>query len=320
MDHYTVQEVLLVSGEATWVVYVVQDLLVAFVSDYSYVAAPISSSLAWSLIFLVEITSPIKASITLERTCATLVSAKQISCNSGVVEFGRFGRAVTILAVQAGSVLLVYSIAVVRRWRRRVPPMSLLISGSAEAYLDPLNDHTTTMSFDTVTCVMCGLLVFHFRSTKYVFDLKSWVVFNMSESNRVSPATLSTAPTDKNNESRPFGLWHRAVAFGGLGYMISSLSGSILYISSMELNMANDFWWAHFNTTGTHAYLGNWYSRQLLFNPNEFSDTLDQAKYGDDNQYNTSSSAISVSQLYPKIAQFEATKNIENAIQGLRQM
>ncbi|KAF0712594.1 Aste57867_4781 [Aphanomyces stellatus] len=142
----------------------------------------------------------------------------------------------------------------------------------------------------------------------------------MSESNRVSPATLSTAPTDKNNESRPFGLWHRAVAFGGLGYMISSLSGSILYISSMELNMANDFWWAHFNTTGTHAYLGNWYSRQLLFNPNEFSDTLDQAKYGDDNQYNTSSSAISVSQLYPKIAQFEATKNIENAIQGLRQM
>ncbi|KAF0712590.1 Aste57867_4777 [Aphanomyces stellatus] len=331
---YTVLETLLVSGEATWVIYMMQDVLVAFLHEHSYYAAPMSSSLAWAIVFALERHSSIKATLTLNRTCLIITSAKQLRCNSAQLQFGRFSRVLTILVAQTGSVFLFYAVAVWRRWRRHIPPMTLLISGPSEAFLDiPTcheDDRESWTSFDKVTCVMCGLLSYHSGYASYVFDLKSWTIIKQNDVEAKGSRQYSCAfqrPTFKQlptssplTSGKPFSWLNRCFAVAGLSYMMASLAGSILYIFSTERNMANDFWWAGFNSTGAQAYLGNWYATQLMLNPNAYSDALDDTKYGDPTGYNTSSTTISVSQLYAKTVQFEAINTIESAIDGLRRL
>ncbi|RHY79706.1 hypothetical protein DYB31_007179, partial [Aphanomyces astaci] len=325
-------ERLLMTGEATWVVYVVQDLLVVLTNNYSYYAAPLSSCVAWLLIFILEATSPVKATATLERTCSTLVMAKQVACTSGVIQFGSSDRVFTILAIQMGSIVVVYVLAVLRRWRRDLPAVTLLVSGPAETYLDIHVDsgQGRIASFDKATCVMCGLLSIEIGDVQYLFDIKSWMLISQKRPSH-SRGMLSHAasfrppsmdyrylPSAGDHTSRPFGLVNRMIAVGGLMYMMSSIGGAVLYIISTKYNMANDFWWPYFNTTGTHAYLGNWYAVQLAINPKGFSTSLANVTYGDTIKYNSSSTVISVSPLYGRIVQFEEINTVSHAIVGLR--
>ncbi|RHY82023.1 hypothetical protein DYB35_005836 [Aphanomyces astaci] len=343
---YTFVEAVVISGEATWVVYVLQDFLVAFVDDYSYYAAPASSSLAWGLVFVQEIVSPNKASMNVERQCTTLIMAKQIVCNSGHITLGQFHRVTTILAIQGGCTLGVYVMAWMWRWKRHVPPvMTLFISGPAESYLDfvshsgphdivdKADEEGGLTSFDKVSCIMCGLLTFRVGRTPFVFDLKAWMLIRQRKSEVATsnkhvcafrgPSMIDLRPS---SSPPPTSVWnaldklHRVVAFAGLMYMVSSLAGSIVYIASTERNMANDFWWANFNASGAHAYLGNWFSKQLIFHPHNFTGVLDDVKHSDYIRYNTTSTFISVSPLYAKLVQYHEVNSIEHAIHGLRIM
>ncbi|RHY71758.1 hypothetical protein DYB38_000940 [Aphanomyces astaci] len=113
---------------------------------------------------------------------------------------------------------------------------------------------------------------------------------------------------------RPAG---RLVAGGGLLYMVFSVAGSVLYISTTEADTTNDFWWSRFNATGAYGFLGSWVSTQLLLNPSGLNDTLDYLAFADSMPYNSSSTMISSSALYANLQDASA---LPTAIRGLRCM
>ncbi|KAF0715827.1 hypothetical protein As57867_003146, partial [Aphanomyces stellatus] len=51
----------------------------------------------------------------------------------------------------------------------------------------------------------------------------------------------------------------------GLLYLVASLVCSATYLTQLEPNVANDFWWAGFNTTGTQTFLGDLFNLHLMW-------------------------------------------------------
>ncbi|KAF0686732.1 Aste57867_21480 [Aphanomyces stellatus] len=89
----------------------------------------------------------------------------------------------------------------------------------------------------------------------------------------------STAATTSNDARREKTLWRQLAATcrsngrlvdtlwlcAGFFSIVSSLVGNFLYMFvTTSRSMANDFFWADFNSTGTHAFLANVYNRYLL--------------------------------------------------------
>ncbi|KAF0684062.1 Aste57867_23983 [Aphanomyces stellatus] len=296
---------MLVNGEATWLAYVLHDVLAAFVADHSYYAAPVSTCVAFCILVVVDLAAPIVPSMVLTpaSACRTRILAKQVVCVDGVVYFGLPGRALLVMAVQVAVVGMVYAVAIGGRWRRTSAPVALLISGASEAFLDvtPQDEHHHSTCFDKVTCVMCGLLTMQApvdTDTLYMFDIKSWSLLthtnNTSESPRkrlkhrrhscvfqapvftpkamppppMSPMSLALTDLITTSTTTPRGVMRRHACVG-LVFMALSLTSSILYIVATATIMTNDFWWAHFNVTGgtTQAFLGNFFNDQLLLNP-----------------------------------------------------
>ncbi|KAF0696488.1 Aste57867_12762 [Aphanomyces stellatus] len=51
----------------------------------------------------------------------------------------------------------------------------------------------------------------------------------------------------------------------GLLYLVASLACSAAFLVQIEPNVANDFWWAGFNTTGTQTFLGDLFNLHLMW-------------------------------------------------------
>ncbi|RHY85942.1 hypothetical protein DYB35_001288 [Aphanomyces astaci] len=185
-------------------------------------------------------------------------------------------------------------------------------------------------SFDRITCIMSGLLTFHTAQSHFLFDIKSWSVLWEPTTDTTQPhhrrySCLFETPTFDEPPATPaapvakspFRPADRLVAVGGLLYMVFSVAGSVLYISTTEAETTNDFWWSEFNATGAYGFLGSWVSTQLLLNPSGLNDTLDYLAFADSMPYNSSSTVISSSALYANLQDASA---LPMAIRGLRCM
>ncbi|RHY01510.1 hypothetical protein DYB25_013576 [Aphanomyces astaci] len=96
------------------------------------------------------------------------------------------------------------------------------------------------------------------------------------------------------------------------------------HLKATHFNMANNFWWPTFNSCGTQAFLGNWFTkRMLVFGPNNAinnPDDITLRKDGDLMLYNSSSSPVSILALHMKAIQFSILNSIPLAIDDLRRM
>ncbi|RHY34826.1 hypothetical protein DYB32_000622 [Aphanomyces invadans] len=324
-------ETISIHSEVLWVLYVVHDIVTPVMAHHSYYAAPLSTLAAFVAGLVLDKLDPVQAHAIIDRHCTTVSISMQISCHSGAVHFGEPSRLGMFLALHVGSTLVAYAIVVAGGWRhQRWPsPAALYLSAAAESYLDLAAHDGESQTFDHVTCVMCGLVTVAWKDVVYIFDLKSWTitpestVANLERKKTVrleAPKYVAPHLTAAVVSAPGMTVFDRVKAVASLGFMATSLAGSALYIASTRINMANDFWWARFNSTGTHAYLGNWFNTQLVLNPYNMTATLDHPNHSDAMPYNTSSTLISSSALYPRMVQYEGATSIEMAIVGLRLM
>ncbi|OQR89003.1 hypothetical protein ACHHYP_06525, partial [Achlya hypogyna] len=112
----------------------------------------------------------------------------------------------------------------------------------------------------------------------------------------------------------------RTVLTLGLIYLCATVAGSLSYLKLSTVSLANDFWWATFNTTGAQTFLANWYNRYLLISPSLGDVRLDSSRYGDTTDYSTASTLVAYSPLYPSIVQYQVASDVILAIRGLRTM
>ncbi|KAG9400574.1 hypothetical protein AC1031_010789 [Aphanomyces cochlioides] len=99
-------------------------------------------------------------------------------------------------------------------------------------------------------------------------------------------------------------------------YIGFTLSGSIFYLNLLQSNLSNDFWWTHFNTTGTHRFL----AAILLQEPSTGPLAIDDPKYALIELYNSSTTSVITYPSQSTLIKHATLSSFEAAISGLRQM
>ncbi|KDO21046.1 hypothetical protein SPRG_13837 [Saprolegnia parasitica CBS 223.65] len=178
------------AGEATWMTYVLNDVLLLIASKLAAVYAPMSCALVWLIYVLLELAVPLRMTGTLDRTCQATDVDFALSCESGAVRIGSVDRLVVLLCIQLGAVVvaMVMSLANYMRSRNRrcdtkITPVLLSqapleLSGAADCFLVTRTTSDAMWCVDKVTAIMCGLYGYARLGREKTFDLKLWVILD----------------------------------------------------------------------------------------------------------------------------------------------
>ncbi|RHY38057.1 hypothetical protein DYB34_005550, partial [Aphanomyces astaci] len=189
LTHRSFLDILVISGEATWVTYVVNDILAVMTADLTKVCGPLSALLAWGGLVVLEMAAPVRPRAQLNRECASDDYDKTVVCTCGRLEIGSVDRVVLILGLQ-GAVCVVGLMAA---WLlRRVKPQKASVEtsestfqtvkatrhalGIADSYLDAADEsNVSAYHVDKVSCIMAGFLPLAWAGESYTFDVKMWL-------------------------------------------------------------------------------------------------------------------------------------------------
>ncbi|KDO34471.1 hypothetical protein SPRG_00535 [Saprolegnia parasitica CBS 223.65] len=341
-------ETAVLTSEVAWLSYVLVDILLVIFPESAPTYAPVSAALTWIIILLYSILDPVWPTASVARTCVSVNFDAQLLCVSGRLEIGSWVRTLHILALVLGAVIVAILL---------LTSKPTVISAAGEAFLSLrilTIENTTNWCMDHAMCTLCGLIPFQFKGNDYVFDIKLWVVWKKrrttekhrtqstlhmrspSLSVRARPITTAilSAPVVEpmtkyvsTNTWRGYLLhccshrvpWNTLMVVLGLGYLVLTIASSIVFISVSGQNLANDFFWPGFNSTGIDAFLGNWFNNQLFYATTPMTWRLDDVGFADALLYNGSTTLVMSQSLYTNVIYLETlASDLGAAIAGLR--
>ncbi|RHY26679.1 hypothetical protein DYB32_007380 [Aphanomyces invadans] len=340
---------LIITGEATWLTYAANDILLLMAQDTTALYAPVSSCFVWLIYFILELSSPVMPSATINRECHAQDVDYNIFCNSGELEIGSLRRVGVLLIIQAvviaatfvGGWLCKWSC---KKWVRSPGQRNLLVSGPANCFIQSYTDASSGMwTVDKVSGVLCGLVPFSFRGKNYTFDLKLWIVlqdpdgptgrfkalpnpvlsFDKAQSRHSILATTALATKDGPSDTTRELTWKDrarlyATRVAGICTVAGSVAGSVSYLEVSKVNLANDACWAYFNLTGGHGFIGNWLNEQLLLGLNHEDVLFDSTYINQLGSFDKPSAYIASSMNYGSYMQYSEVNTIEHNVPGLR--
>ncbi|OQR96942.1 hypothetical protein ACHHYP_12872 [Achlya hypogyna] len=313
---------MIVAAEATWITYVIVDFGLPVLHPLGRVQtyAPLSAALAFVAMVALEVAAPYEANVVVAPKCTFSTLGKQVSCVVGRVAIGSSARLLVLLAINVGSVPLAIAL---QRCAGRVgtAPVTwqahVLVPACAEVFLSKV--HSDRWYADRLTSVLSGMLPVG-RDRR--LDFKLWRLLSF-------PGLHGKGPMLDECSVLPYAggvavastPWFRARALSGFLYVLFSIAGSYSYIYVSSVAMANDFWWADFNSSGHQTYLTNWFNSQLQFANRTVPRSLADRRFSDNAYaYNSSSSLASAPLVaYASALQGEANR-LPSVIAALRRM
>ncbi|KDO33570.1 hypothetical protein SPRG_19202 [Saprolegnia parasitica CBS 223.65] len=152
---------ILAASELGWLVYIFDDLCMAWTRQYSASYTPKTALTTWLMAVVLSFTSPVSHSATIQRSCSLVEMDFEMMCHSGVVAIGSVSR-----------LLLLVSIALASPLDERD---SFLVSCSAKYLFERRGwVHDRIYYIDFASAALTGLLVCSYKSDLYVFDIKTW--------------------------------------------------------------------------------------------------------------------------------------------------
>ncbi|KAF0686115.1 Aste57867_22080 [Aphanomyces stellatus] len=307
---------LVICGETTWVLYVVQDMLTVVDGGLTPFYGPPSCAFAWVAVILLDSFWPLQPTVALQQRCTSPNMGTFVQCTAGTLAMGRFERFEAILVIQLVSSGLMVGIVkcfspkdATHRWNRDAHH----VLGVARVFFTTPGDDLGPI--DNVSCLMAGCIRLRLPTgIVYTFDIKLWVgQFHRSD---------VVVPTIQNVDKlriRPAKKNLRLLVVGfGLAHTVMAIVSSVVYLNVSKVDLANDLFWSSFNMTGTHAFLSNWFSEQLRLGVNNqtFALTLDWINQG--GSWNLSSASVTSAGNYGAHLHFTELNTIDVAIAGLR--
>ncbi|KAF0712528.1 hypothetical protein As57867_004786, partial [Aphanomyces stellatus] len=105
----------------------------------------------------------------------------------------------------------------------------------------------------------------------------------------------------------------------GVMHAVGSIVGSVSYLQVSQVNLANDLFWANFNTTGTHAFIATWLNKQLLLGIHDGTTTkLTTTSINVDGPFAVSPAILTPAANYGAMLQFSELNGVDETIRGLR--
>ncbi|ETV93353.1 hypothetical protein H310_12618 [Aphanomyces invadans] len=330
LEARSIVDIAVLAGETTWVSYTIIDFCLPFLGDLSAVLSPISALVGWLVVVILELADPVAVAAAIDTKCKAVTVDNMIECSVGSFTIGNSTRLVWICVIHLIAVGVATACAVgwthFRHQRSGTRTATtamhhLLIPMAAQSYLvHRPNDRMTQL--DNVSCVMSGMIPL----VAGLFDAKLWGYIPL-EKRSASDLFLLPNPTFRTKsqagkefvESRQQRIM-RFMAIVGLGYIAMTLAGSYGYLILTESTMANDFWWATFNTTGAQTYLSMVFTSQLQLSSRVAPTQIDTVLYGDTGAwYGAAKTSIATSPLYATAIENEA-HSLSNVVVGLRKM
>ncbi|OQR91272.1 hypothetical protein THRCLA_09056 [Thraustotheca clavata] len=240
----------ILTAEATWLTYVVNDFLLVFASDLSVLYAPTSSLMVWVITFAWDVTAPVQVTASLTRNCTQTNIDRQVTCTSGSVSIEHRSRLISTILINIGCIAIALLITFIAKyklkWSRPQANLPLLVPACGATFIN-----TTYETMSSSTAVMCGLFTATIRGSKWVFDTKLWIIFNASttvverdlaarKDTLKSRAMTGSANLMDLTKPRPkpvhryyFSFFDKRIKIiGGTMYMLSSLLGSVTELKS----------------------------------------------------------------------------------------
>ncbi|RHY63090.1 hypothetical protein DYB30_002979 [Aphanomyces astaci] len=338
-------ESMVVSGEALWLVYVVQDFIVVALHEAQW-TGPVASIVTWIVLVMVDVWTPYDLSAVASRHC--VATAGGHSCTMGTIYASSVYRVCLTLGVM--FLAIVGSVCAGKVWTAwsknppvEAPVATLLLPAAIGAFMDvPVQVSAGAQTMDTITCVLAGLFPLVRTGHTSLFDVKlrRFVPCDMvSQLIHVRSPTFAPVNTDLMKhanqvngvanlgphaalvrvatKSRRAAWLHRFQVACSFAYMAITLWTSVSFVQLSTASVGNDLFWDDFNSSGTHTFLANWLNLELLAPRTANVLAVD---YIDTAMYNSSDSIIHMSPFYANWIQYEEGRNVTRAVQGLRRM
>ncbi|KAF0696464.1 Aste57867_12785 [Aphanomyces stellatus] len=335
---------MVVAGEATWLLYVVQDFLAVALFDSTTLHGPASVAVAWLALVVLSVVSPVRPTARLAQMCTATNMDTAVQCSSGVLQIGDLGhiwKVLIAILVSAGV-----SLAVALAWRCRPrssasPSKPRYFLGIGDLFFHmPSTKRTDIGSLDHASSLLAGLVPLTWKGLQYKFDIKIWSVHATAATTTVHVAetpspnvhfkrepTKATARFASNSAriaSNIMTSTRKAAAHGpllvGVVYVTASIAGSVSFLGLSQVNFTNDMNWATFNMTGAHAFFASWLNQELLLRPPHNTTTF-QLTHAAINQGGSFASAATVVSAAPNLGallQRTVINTVESTIRGLR--
>ena len=303
----------ILSSEAGWVAYVLYELLLPLHARPPRAPAPVSSIFLWCLFFGWTLVSPVAVEATLHRECSAINMFQDVHCASATVVLGSTSRVLGFFAAQLVGVVV--AVLCSGRWPMESmaayePPV--MISGAGQAFLAPTPP-------DIVAGILCGLVPL---GRNAVFDIKLWTISS------VSSASSIEATDDRLRSRAPSATlvpvkassWKMNLLLKLLGVaaIALDLSGSVSYLALTTESMPNDLLWPHFNISGTHAFLAQWFVDEGALGTSVHA--LDDVVINARGDFSTPIASVPALTQGGARAQYATLTSLSDAIAGLRRV
>ncbi|KAF0690884.1 Aste57867_17776 [Aphanomyces stellatus] len=172
---------ILSGGEATWVVYILQDILLPWTAhQWTLWSSMYALYLVWACVAGLTLVYPVNHTASIAPVCEIDQMDFQLHCVSGVVAIGHVSRLYLLLAAIGGCNALSYAVVFAvmrRRHAQRAMPESVLLSAGAK-YLFDWSEwmHHGVPYMDPAAAFLNGLVTFRRRGVVYALDIKLWRV------------------------------------------------------------------------------------------------------------------------------------------------
>ncbi|OQR87938.1 hypothetical protein ACHHYP_07827 [Achlya hypogyna] len=244
----------LLAGEALWLIFVVYDMALPLLPRPPGVAAVAITTVVWVGLVGLDQIAPVGLNVTLHRSCV-MSKIETIMCTSGTVVCGSWQRT-AVLASLVASAALVAAVAH-RTGGPRWHPHDLL---------PPVVEAFSPRTQPLDCAIFSGLFLFNNHEQRLAFDIKLWrtvpcgqLLDGSSGAKPAQPIRVGVASRENRR-----GVMHHFLLAAGLFYLVATLSSNSAYLSVLAVQLANDFAWQGFNTSGTHAFLSMTFTQLAL--------------------------------------------------------
>ncbi|KDO26906.1 hypothetical protein SPRG_20429 [Saprolegnia parasitica CBS 223.65] len=170
---------LLAANEVTWLITIVNDILLVATGPYAAHYVVLNGVLVWIVAAVVSIWAPVTATLSVNLTCEVEAVDYQVLCTAGTIAIGHLGR----MALLMGLVLVAHGICyvVVRSYHLRASATGVtslfLTSGAKYLFTQSPWMHNNVYYMDRASAALVGLLTLRLGAEMVVFDIKLWRVF-----------------------------------------------------------------------------------------------------------------------------------------------
>ncbi|KAG9407813.1 hypothetical protein AC1031_021051 [Aphanomyces cochlioides] len=175
-------KIVLAANEVTWMVAILNDILMIWSQEYTIYYATMNSILVWFVTAVMSLYWPVDHQIAIDKSCVLTEMGFQLTCHSATITIGWPSRLVTLALMIVGCNILCYGTARLFLRNKKVDApvdSALLYAGSKYLFLTSNWTFNNVYFMDRASAVLNGLLTFRYNDVMYGLDIKQWRIFTL---------------------------------------------------------------------------------------------------------------------------------------------